>query len=89
MASSSLEELKNLGPATCGWLHAAGIDSAEALARIGAVEAWWRLQEAGFGPSRIALWALQGALLDIDWREIPAAMKSSLLAELEARGRGV
>jgi hypothetical protein len=54
------------------------------LAGVGAVEAFRRAKQAF--PDQVTLnllWALQGALLDIGWNEIPDQMKQELLDELE------
>ena len=75
--------MRNLGPKTASWLRVVGIESQDDLAAAGAVEAWVRLRDAGFRPSRLALWAMQGALLDIDWRDLPDEMKEQLLTEVD------
>ncbi|MGW5260257.1 TfoX/Sxy family protein [Microbispora sp. NPDC004025] len=79
-----LEDMRNLGPKSGEWLGRVGIDNPERLAELGAVEAYRRLRDAGTpGLSLNALWAMDGALEDVDWRLIPAERKRELLAELD------
>lgn len=88
-----LRELRNLGEVTERWLVETGIPDVATLERLGPLEAYRRLKAAR--PSQVsllALWALTGALLELDWRELPADMKQQLRDRLEAparRGRRV
>ncbi len=63
-------------------LAAAGIDRAEELEALGAVEAYRRCLDAGTSPHLSLLWALEGALLDLPWTDLTTEMKRSLLDEL-------
>jgi DNA transformation protein len=82
---SGLRELRNLGPRSEEMLAAAGIETPAELDRLGAVEAYRRTVAAGWSqPSLNLLWALEGALLDVDWRELPTGRREELLAELGA-----
>lgn len=81
---TELHNLRNIGSSSSHWLRAVGIWSADELAGVGAVEAFRRAKQAF--PDQVTLnllWALQGALLDIGWNEIPDQMKQELLDELE------
>ena len=60
----------------------AGIDTPDDLDRVGSVEAYQRVLEAGGHPSLNLLWALEGALLDLDWRHLPEDRKQGLRAAL-------
>ena len=75
--------MRNIGPASARWLRAVGVDSLEDLQRIGAPEAFRLVREAGFRPSLNLLYALQGALLDAGWNELPEEMKAQLRAEVD------
>jgi len=82
-----MECLRNIGPKSATLLRAAGIDSAENLREIGAAAAYRRLKFVE--PRRVSLnmlWALQGALTDRDWRDIPPAEKARLQADAESGG---
>ncbi|MEO0561596.1 MAG: TfoX/Sxy family protein [Chloroflexota bacterium] len=81
--SPSLVDLKNIGPQTAEWLPAVGIHTPQDLAELGAVAAYTRLKTAF--PQQInltALWALQGALMDIPFNQLPEAVKDDLRRQL-------
>lgn len=63
--------MRNIGATTGQWLTEVGIDSPEQLRRIGAAEAYrmikaWRPWDV----TLILLWALEGAINDIDWIDV-------------------
>jgi hypothetical protein len=67
--------MRNLGPASAGMLRAIGVHTADDLAGLGALTAFTRVRdEAGHRPSLNLLWAMEAALLDIDWRDLPPAL---------------
>jgi DNA transformation protein len=72
--------MKNLGPVSAAWLHAAGIHSPANLRQTGAIEAWHRVRgtEAGAGANVILLYALEGALRDLHWAHLPPEVKREL-----------
>ena len=78
-----LQYLKNLGKTSVQWLHAAGIHSASDLHRLGAVNAYREVRARGFRVSKVLLYALEGALLDIHWKDLPPALKTRLNDQLE------
>lgn len=78
-----LSTLKNIGKTTETWLNEVGIHSPDDLRTVGAVAVYRRLKAAY--PAAVtlnALWALEGALLGLDWRAIPDERKTELLAAL-------
>lgn len=78
-----LRDMRNLGPKLEEWLRLVGIQDPEDLAAVGAAEAYRRLQDAKIpGLSKAALWAMEGALTDTDWRMLPPERKLELLDEL-------
>jgi DNA transformation protein and related proteins len=79
-----ISEMKGLGPKSAERLTAIGIESSEQLEDIGAVEAYRLLKDAfPKWASLNALWGMQAALMEIDWRELPNELKDQLLDELE------
>ncbi|WP_372016113.1 TfoX/Sxy family protein [Pseudoxanthomonas sp. 10H] len=80
----STAQLRNIGPKSAAWLRQVGLRSAEDLATAGAVQAFLKVRRAGFKPSLNLLYALEGALLDCHWHDVPEARRAQLLAELEA-----
>lgn len=76
--------MKNLGKTSAQWLHAVGIHSANDLRRLGAVDAYRAVRARGFRASKVLMYAIEGALLDIHWNELPPALKARLNGQLEA-----
>ena len=81
--SDDLGRLRNLGPRSREWLEEAGIGTVDTLRAIGAVEAFEQVREDRPDVSMNLLWALEGALRDVDWRELTADDKARLRRELE------
>ena len=77
-------KLRNIGPKSAAWLRQVGLRSREDLAAIGTVEAFMRVKRAGFKPSLNLLYAIEGALLDCHWQEIPDARRSELIVAADA-----
>ena len=71
-------DLLNLGKVSRGWLDAVGIRSRAELERVGAVEAFRRIEAAGFRPSVNLLYALHAALLDLHWTILPPKVREDL-----------
>lgn len=79
-----ISALRNLGPESQRRLALVGIHDDRELAEAGSAAAYRRLRDAGIpGLSKTMLWALEGALLDVDWRCLPPQRKAELLAELD------
>jgi DNA transformation protein and related proteins len=78
--------MKNIGEKSAGWMIEVGVDSPAALRRIGAVETYVRMKTAY--PRHIslcALWALQGALLDIPYMKMPKELKDELKHDMQLK----
>ena len=74
MVKDLAKQLRNVGPKLAAKLIEAGIDSPEKLRQIGAKEAFEKMYPAGdaYGDFNAAyLFALEGAVRDCDWLEIP------------------
>lgn len=80
---SELLQLKNLGMASVNILHAVGINTYTDLRNIGAVEAYRRIIARDINVSKVMLYALQGALLNIHWNDLSPDMKLQLVTEAE------
>jgi len=88
--------MRNLGPACERDLNAAGIFAAHELIAAGPETAFLKMLEARRERGRSAkacnaayLYALYGAVHDVDWREVPEKIKNEykqLTAELRASG---
>jgi DNA transformation protein and related proteins len=82
---SDLLQLKNLGVASVNILRAVGISSYTDLQTIGAVEAYCRIKHRGINVSKVMLYALEGALMDVHWKELEPTLKQGLVAKAEER----
>lgn len=92
-----ISEMRNLGPACQQDFNAVGIFTAEDLKQLGPTEAFLRMLVGRVEQGRSAkccnaayLYAIYGALKDIDWRELPEKKKAkfkAFTAELRASGR--
>ena len=80
-------QLRNLGPASARMLSAAGITSIAQLQRLGAVTAFVRIKRKRPAASLNLLYALEGALLDMDWRVVRRERRLGLLSALDDHRR--
>lgn len=78
---SELLKLKNLGSASVNILHAVGINSYDDLQQTGPVEVYRRIKARDIHVSKVMLYALQGALLDMHWNDLEPDLKQRLLAD--------
>jgi DNA transformation protein and related proteins len=81
---SELLQLKNLGMASVNILHAVGINTLADLRKIGSVETYLRIKARDINVSKVMLYALEGALLDIHWNDLEPSLKLQLVQEAEA-----
>lgn len=81
-----LQRMKNLGKTSAQWLHAAGIHNAADLRRVGAIHAYRAVRTKGFRASKVLLYALEGALLDLHWCDLSIERKNTLNQQLERLG---
>ena len=78
------EKLRNIGPKSAAWLRQVGLRSRADIEAVGAVEAFMRVKRAGFKPSLNLLYALEGALLDCHWQQVPDERRVELVHAAEA-----
>ena len=77
-------KMRNIGPKSSAWLRQVGLRTPEDLAAAGPVDAFMRVKRAGFKPSLNLLYALEGALQDCHWQEVPDARRAELVEQAEA-----
>ena len=77
-------KLRNIGPKSAAWLRQVGLRSLQDLQDAGAVGAYMKVRRAGFKPSLNLLYALEGALQDCHWQEVPETRRQALVADAEA-----
>lgn len=80
----SAPKLRNIGPKSAAWLRQVGLRTYEDLSALGSVESFMRVKRAGFKPTLNLLYAIEGALLDCHWQEIPGERRHELVAQAEA-----
>jgi DNA transformation protein len=83
-AKDTAGKIRNVGPKSAAWLRQVGVRTQEDLVRLGAVDAFMKVKRAGFKPSLNLLYALEGALADCHWADLPEERKTALLAGAEA-----
>ena len=77
-------KMRNIGPKSAAWLRQVGLRTNEDLVAAGPVDAFMRVRRAGFKPSLNMLYALEGAMQDCHWQEVPEARRAELVAAVEA-----
>lgn len=78
------EKIRNVGPKSAAWLRQVGIRSLDELREAGVIEAFLKVRRAGFRPSLNLIYAMEGALCDCHWQDVPEERRAELLAEVEA-----
>jgi hypothetical protein len=86
MSNRDLEKLRNIGPQSAAWLLEVGIATPDDLARLGPLEACRRLILQGRRITLNMAYALEGALLDCDWRSLPEENRLRLEQEFRRLG---
>ena len=77
-------KLRNIGPKSAAWLRQVGLRTEADLVAVGPVEAFMRVRRAGFKPTMNLLYALEGALCDCHWQDVPELRRLQLVQEAEA-----
>ncbi len=74
-----LAGMLNIGPVTAGRLRAVGVATPEDLRRLGAVEAFDRVEQASPQVTTLVLlYALEGALRGVPWTALTDELKADL-----------
>ena len=75
---AELKSMANIGSEMAKKLTAVGIDSPEKLARLGAKQAFFRLKEAYPQVCLVHLYALEGAIQDVEFNHLSEEKKKEL-----------
>ena len=76
--------MRNMGPKSSEWLASVGVHTLDDVVSLDVVETYKRLRAAY--PEKVSLsllYALQAALLDLPWNELPPDMKEELKRQVE------
>lgn len=76
--------MRNIGQKSLALLHKVGIKNLKDLRRVGALETYLELKKINPNITKNMLWALLGAELNVDWRELPIELKRDLFKNLES-----
>jgi len=79
---SKLSHLKNIGPKSEMWLNDFDIYTKEDIERYGPVTLYHILKSNGYDVNMIFVYALQGALMNLHWNELPKEIKDNLKNEI-------
>lgn len=80
--NNDIEAVLNLGPRSGALLREVGITTFEELKKVGSVEAYLRVRQAGHNASIMLLWAMEGGIRGIHFAKLPNDVKRQLRAEL-------
>lgn len=80
---SRLTSLRNFGPKSAKLIESIGIHNPKELAKVGTLETCRRLILAGYSISLNMAYAIEGALMDCDWRKIPIEFRRYLVIEFK------
>jgi len=82
--SEPIENLRNLGIISGGWLREIGIHSIDDLRQVGPTVAYRMVKQHKPQASLNLLWSLAAGLKDLDWRELTDHERQTLQEEVEA-----
>ena len=75
--------MKNIGKVSRAWLFEIGIQDISQLRRFGSVQVYKMIRMNHPNKASLnLLWALEGAIQDIHWTEIPEELKEELKAKV-------
>ncbi|NEO87958.1 MAG: TfoX/Sxy family protein [Spirulina sp. SIO3F2] len=77
-----MTKLRNIGPVSRQWLYEIEIYTLADLQQCGSITAYEMIRSQHPKVSINLLWALEGAILDLDWRELSAEQKAMLRSQL-------
>jgi DNA transformation protein len=75
--------IKNMGAKSTEWLNEIGIFTVEDVEREGVVAVYHRLKASRPGISKVMLYALQAAVMNLHWQHLPEDIKADLLRAIE------
>lgn len=79
---SEISKLKNLGSVTEEWLNSIDVYTRGELEQLGPIVTYHMLKAKGYMVTNMLLYALQGALMDLHWKDVPENIKEQLVKEI-------
>ncbi len=80
---SELSKLRNIGKVSEAWLNEVGIHTRADLEEAGAVESYQWVRALGHNATLNLVYAIQGAIMDLHWTDLPIELKEQLKREVE------
>ena len=81
-----LSNLKNIGEVSEKMLNSIDVFTKEDILELGPVTIYFILKSRGFDVSMNMVYALQGAIMDLHWNELPSDVKNDLIEQVETSG---
>lgn len=78
-----LSHLKNIGEVSEKMLNSIDVFTKEDIDDLGPVTIYFILKSRGFDVSMNMVYALQGAIMDLHWNELPKDVKNDLIQQVE------
>ena len=79
-----ISQLRNLGRRSAEMFSSVGVHSPNQIRQLGSVGCYLLVKSAFPNLSLNFMWAVEGFLLDLDWREIPEDRKRALLNQVQS-----
>jgi DNA transformation protein len=78
-----LSNLKNIGEVSEKMLNSIDVFTKEDIEDLGPVTIYFILKSRGFDVSMNMVYALQGAIMNLHWNELPSTVKNILVEQVE------
>ncbi len=83
---NKLSNLKNIGEVSEKMLNSIDVFTREDIEDLGPVTIYFILKSRGFDVSMNMVYALQGAIMNLHWNELPSNVKNILVEQVETSG---
>jgi DNA transformation protein and related proteins len=80
--ATPVQKLSNFGPVSTEWLISIGVHTYADVERLGAVEIYQQLKAQGRPVSLNMVWAVQGAIMGLSFKDLPMAVREELRAQI-------
>ncbi|KAB2838159.1 MAG: competence protein TfoX [Melioribacteraceae bacterium] len=77
------EKIKNLGPVSTKWLNSIDVYTIDDVKKLGPIVIYNMLKAHGYNVNILMVYALQGAIMDCHWKEIPEKLKKEFQKEIK------
>lgn len=81
--NASIDKLRNFGPKTQCWLKELDIHTLSDLRKWDYIDVYKALRVRGYPANRLFLYAMWGALHDVDWRFVPQDVKDNFAKQIK------